>query len=108
MAGWATASERKMLGGYGLYREGRMFALIVEDELFLKADANNARQFGREGSRPFAYRSQDRAVQLSYWSAPADSIDLPAEIGEWRRSPYGAALLAQTVKPGKSVKRKQI
>lgn len=108
MAGWATVSARKMFGGYGLYREGLMFALIVEDELFLKADANNVAQFERAGSRPFVYQSKDRTVQLSYWSAASASLDSPAEMGEWCRCAYGAALRAQTAKAGKSAKRKQL
>jgi len=65
MSDWATVSARKMFGGYGLYREGLMFALIAEDELFFKADSNNVAQFERAGSRPFVYRSKDRSVQMS-------------------------------------------
>ena len=106
MAAWAAVTARKMFGGYGLYREGLMFGLIVEDELFLKADANNAMQFERAGSQPFVYQSRDRTVQLSYWSAPPASLDSPAEMGEWCQSAYGAVLRAQTVKAEKSVKRK--
>jgi len=106
MAEWATVAARRMFGGYGLYREGLMFALIVDDELFFKTDTENVVQLERSGSRPFIYQSQDRAVQLSYWSAPADSLDSPAEMAVWCRSAYGAALRAQTVKAEKSVKRK--
>lgn len=47
MAGWATVSARKMFGGYGLYREGLMFALIVRDQLYFKTDAGNEPQFER-------------------------------------------------------------
>ena len=121
MAGWAVVSARKMFGGYGLYREGLMFALIVEDELFFKADANNVAQFERAGSHPFVYQSRGRTVQLSYWSAPAASLDSPAEtksfcpgtrMGEWCRSAYGSALRAQTAQmqaagAGSSVKGKR-
>ena len=96
MAGWATVSVRRMFGGYGVYRDGLMFALIVEDELFLKTDAENVVQFERAGSRPFVYQSRGRSVQLSYWSAPAASLDSPAEMGEWCRSAYGSASRAQT------------
>jgi DNA transformation protein len=106
MADWATVSVRKMFGGYGMYREGLMFALIVEDELFFKTDTNNVVQFERAGSHPFVYQSQARTVQLSYWSAPAASLDSPAEMGGWCRSAYGSALRAQTTKADKSVKRK--
>lgn len=104
MADWATVSARKMFGGYGLYRDRLMFALIVEDELFFKTDAANLAQFEQAGCRPFVYASQERTVQLSYWSAPAASLDSPAEMGEWCQSAYGAALRALA---GKAVKRKR-
>ena len=104
MADWATVSARKMFGGYGLYREGLMFALIAEDELFFKADADNMAQFERAGCHPFVYASQTRTVQMSYWSAPAASLDAPAEMGEWCQSAYGAALRAQALKVGKADK----
>jgi DNA transformation protein and related proteins len=112
MADWATVAARKMFGGYGLYREGLMFALIVEDELYLKADTDNVAQFERADSRPFVYQSRDRTVQLSYWSAPVASLDSPAEMGEWCQSAYGAALRAQAahtqvVRACKSVKGKR-
>ena len=111
MADWATVAARKMFGGYGLFREGLMFALIVEDELYLKADTGNVVQFERAGSRPFAYGSRERTVQLSYWLAPVASLDSPAAMGEWCQSAYGAALRAQTahtqvVRACKSVKGK--
>jgi DNA transformation protein and related proteins len=112
MAGWAIVSARRMFGGYGFYREGLMFALIVEDELFLKTDANSAARFEREGSHPFVYQSRGRTVQLSYWSAPAASLDSPAEMGEWCQSAYGSALRAhaahaQVAGAGKSIERKR-
>ncbi len=108
MAGWAAVSARRMFGGHGLYRDGLMFALIVADELFLKADADNVAQFERAGSRPFVYRSKTRTVQMSYWSAPETSLESPGEMGLWCRSAYGAALRAQAVKAAKSGKGKRV
>lgn len=105
MAGWAAVSVRRMFGGYGLYREGLMFALIVDDELFIKTDAENLARLERAGSRPFVYQNKSRTVQLSYWSAPPASLDSPAEMGEWCQSAYGAALRAKAAKGGKPVKR---
>lgn|SRR5574340_347266 len=98
MADWATVSARRMFGGYGLYREGLMFALIVDDELFFKTDAGNVAQFESAGSRPFVYQGRNRVVQMSYWSAPAASLDSPDEMTEWCRSAYGSALRAQAAK----------
>jgi DNA transformation protein len=107
MAGWSTVSARKMFGGFGLYREGLMFALIVEDELFFKTDNDNVAQFRSEGCHPFVYSSKTRTVQMSYWSAPAASLDSPAEMLEWCQSAYGAALRAQANKAGKPGKGKR-
>ncbi|HSM98147.1 MAG TPA: TfoX/Sxy family protein [Gallionella sp.] len=98
MAGWAVVSARRMFGGYGLYREGLMFALIAGDELYFKIDADNLARFERAGSHAFDYRSQGRTVQMSYWSAPAASLESPAEMGDWCQSAYGAALRTQAVK----------
>jgi DNA transformation protein len=33
---------RKMFGGYGVYHDGLMFALVADDTLYLKADDENA------------------------------------------------------------------
>jgi DNA transformation protein and related proteins len=112
MMDWVAVSARKMFGSYGLNREGLMFALIVEDELFFKTDTDNMAQFERVGSHPFVYQGQTRTVQMSYWSGPAASLYAPAEMGEWCRSAYGLALRAQAAHmqvagAGKSVKRKR-
>ena len=76
-----------------------MFALIVEDELFFKTDADNVAQFERAGSRPFSYQSKTRVVQVAYWSAPAESLESPAEMRDWCQLGYAAALRAKTAKP---------
>lgn len=106
MAGWSAVSVRKMFGGYGLYREGLMFALIVDDELFFKTDEDNMAQFERAGSHPFVYVRQSRNVRLSYWSAPAGGLEYPSEMSEWCQSAYGAALRAQAGSKARKGKRK--
>ncbi len=106
MAGWAPVSARRMFGGCGLYREGLMFALIVEDQLYVKTDAHNVTQFERAGSRPFVYENKERTVQMSYWSAPEGCLESPAEMREWCHSAYAAALRAHVAKPVKRTGKK--
>jgi DNA transformation protein len=98
MAGWSAVSVRRMFGGFGLYREGVMFALIVDDELFFKVDQDSVGRFERADCRPFVYARRQRAVQMSYWSAPEASLESPAEMTAWCQLAYGAALRAHTVK----------
>lgn len=105
MAGWAAVSARKMFGGYGLYREGVMFALIVEDEFFFKTDTSNVAQFAKEDSHPFTYKSKTRTVQMSYWSAPPACLESPPEMGVWCQIAYAAALRAQAAKPKPRIRK---
>lgn len=106
MAGWAPVSARRMFGGHGLYREGLMFALIADDQLYFKTDADNVAQFERTGCRPFVYESKLRTVQMSYWSAPEACLESPLEMREWCQSAYAAALRAHAAKPVKRTAKK--
>lgn len=106
MAGWAPVSARRMFGGHGLYCEGLMFALIADDQLYFKTDADNVAQFERASCRPFVYESQTRTVQMSYWSAPEACLESPAEMREWCQSAYAAALRAHVAKPVKRTGKK--
>ncbi|MFY9259221.1 MAG: TfoX/Sxy family protein [Gallionella sp.] len=99
MSHWARVSSRKMFGGYGLYRDGLMFALIAHETLYLKTDTTNLAQFEHAGSAPFVYQSTGRTVQLSYWSAPAECLESPADMGVWCQRAYAAALRSRTDPP---------
>jgi DNA transformation protein len=46
-------TTRKMFGGAGVYFEGRFFALLDNDELYMKVDDTNRPQFQKAGSRAF-------------------------------------------------------
>ena len=36
---------RSMFGGYGIYKNGIIFALIISDELYFKVDVSNKSQY---------------------------------------------------------------
>lgn len=99
MSHLGAVTSRRMFGGYGLYREGVMFALIADDTLYLKTDADNVIRFEQAGSLPFTYQTAERKVQLSYWSAPAECLESPAEMRDWCQLAYAAALRAHAAKP---------
>jgi DNA transformation protein len=101
MLHWASVNSRKMFGGYGLYREYLMFALIADDTLYFKTDDNNVGQFEQAGCLPFAYQSKTRVVKMSYWSAPAECLESPDEMRDWCNLAYAAAL-----RSGKTSKKK--
>ena len=53
LSGVGQVTIRNMFGGAGAYADGVMFAIVVDDVLYLKADEVSQRTFEAEGMRPF-------------------------------------------------------
>jgi DNA transformation protein len=85
---------RRMFGGHGLYHEGRMFALVARDRLYLKADAESAAYFDRLQLPSFEYIRNGKTMQMSYREAPAEVFDDRDEAALWGRRAWEAALRA--------------
>lgn len=61
-------SSRAMFGGFGIYKNGVIFAIIVESELYFKVNDQNRAEFEKIGSHPFVYKRGDgKEVSMSYW-----------------------------------------
>jgi DNA transformation protein and related proteins len=89
---------RKMFGGYGLYHQGLMFALVAEDTLYLKADAENVGYFEEEGLGPFEYNKGGKIMKMSYYRAPDEIMDDRDQAAIWARRSFEAAFRSQKVK----------
>ncbi len=74
------------------------FGPIRAGRLYLKTDAHNVAQFEAAGSEPFTYMQREKAVKLSYWSAPEAVLDDREEARFWGRTSFEAALRAQAAK----------
>lgn len=86
---------RRMFGGHGVYHDGIMFALVSDETLYLKADAQNLADFQREGLEPFTYRRRGRLVRLSYHRAPEAILEDPEMARDWARRALEAARRAR-------------
>lgn len=74
---------RAMFGGYGIYKDGIIAGIIIQDELYFKADKESATDYEAAGSRPFSYLSNGKMVKMSYWLVPLDIMEDEKLIGEW-------------------------
>jgi DNA transformation protein and related proteins len=54
-AAFGRVDVRSMFGGTGIYAEGVMFGLVVDDVIYLKTDERTAARFEQEGCGPFTY-----------------------------------------------------
>jgi DNA transformation protein len=98
LEGWAPVSARRMFGGHGLYHEGLMFAIVIDQRLYLKADEANRPEFEALGLAPFTYAMKGKEVALSYWAAPDAIFDEPSEAVRWAQSSWDAALRGHKAK----------
>ena len=79
---WGQVTARKMFGGAGLYREGKMFALIADNVAYLKVDATNKDKFEAAGSSPFKPYPNKPTV-MSYYEIPPEILEAPEELIAW-------------------------
>lgn len=68
-------TSRAMFGGYGLYKDDIIFAIIDDNELYLKGVGNAAKIFEDSGSEQFSYQGKKGLVKMCYWEVPSDIID---------------------------------
>lgn len=96
---------RAMFGGYGLYRDDRIFAIIVEDRLYFKTDSVTRAEFEAKGLRPFTYHARGKSVTMQYFEAPPEVFEAPEAMQDWAQKAYAAAIRAKKVTKTKMAKR---
>lgn len=96
---------RAMFGGWGLYLDGRMFALIGDGQLYLKADDETREAFRAAGCRRFGMEMRGRYVEMDYWSRPESAADDRRELLPWARRAVEAAARAAEKKAKKPCAR---
>jgi DNA transformation protein len=85
---------KRMFGGYGLFLKGLMFGLIADNTLYLKADKDTEHLFKNKGLEAFTYQKKDKAVSLSYFQAPEETLEEYDAMNEWANQAYSTALRA--------------
>ena len=107
LAALGEVSAKSMFGGWGIYHDGRMFALVADDTLYFKVDDANRADFEREGLQPFRYERTDREVAvMSYYQPPVAAIDDRDLLCSWARKGLEAATRAAEKKRAKPQRRK--
>jgi DNA transformation protein len=76
LSGLGNVHSRAMFGGYGIFHEGLMFALVSDDILYFKVDDTNREMYRKAGSEVFPHG-------ISYWRVPTDVFEDTAGLYEW-------------------------
>lgn len=77
-------TSQAMFGGWGIYKDGIIFALIADGELYFKVDDSNRCDFERLGSHPFVYsQGKHKQTTMSYWLLPEEIMANETELPQW-------------------------
>ena len=90
----APVSAKAMFGGYGIYKNGVMFALIVKDTLYLKTNAETRSEFIARRLEPFAYQKQGKTYTIAYYQCPEEAFDDETIMLMWAKTAYLVAIEA--------------
>lgn len=96
-----------MFGGAGLFHQGLMFALIINETIYMKVDDINRPDYEAADCAPFTYDTAKgtRGV-LSYFALPEAVYDDQTEAVAWARGAIDAAFRSDAAKPPSRRKRK--
>ncbi len=72
-----------MFGGHGYYANGKMFALVREKSLYLKAGSGNVADFLLTGQLPYIHRCFGEYFPTNFYSVPLDVVDDEARLAHW-------------------------
>jgi DNA transformation protein len=103
-AGLGAIEVRRMFGGAGVYLGDACFALLVDGEIWMRADDELGRDYAATGSHQWVYEGRRRApVAMPYWRLPDSALDDPDEATAWaRRSLVPAEHAAATKRASKA------
>jgi DNA transformation protein len=92
LAPFGGVRAKRMFGGWGIFLDGLMFALIADEQLYLKSDAGNRERFAADNLPAFSYPRGGKMIELSYRLAPEEALEDDAVLLDWARSAIEAAL----------------
>jgi DNA transformation protein len=88
-----TVTMRRMMGGATLYLDGIIFAVLFEDGIWFKSDAQSDAIWDAEGCERFAFTMKDGKVErMNYRRSPEDVHDDLEAMQHWAKLALEAGL----------------
>jgi|TARA_B100001971_G_scaffold212527_1_gene242967 DNA transformation protein len=64
-------TAKAMFGGFGIFRQGIMVAVIADNMLYLKVNDVNRQNFEVQRVEAFKYQKKDKVLAMSYYQTPS-------------------------------------
>src|SRR5690242_11953354 len=86
LGGLGPLRSKRMFGVIGIYCDELFFAVLDEDNLYLKVDPETEARFRGAGSEPFSFENSEGEIAvMSYWRMPETGWDDADEAKDWAR-----------------------
>lgn len=93
LGGVSGVTSRAMFSGFGLYKDGIIFGIIAENELYFKVDDSNRVDYEKCGMKPFTYQMPGgKLYQMSYYQVPEEIREQKHEVTRWVQKAVEASL----------------
>lgn len=95
LSDFGVITLRRMFGGYGVYKNDLIIAILADDEIYFKADKSDAAYYEAFDSTRFTYHSLKRKepTYMAYWKAPLEVLEDMQILEKWVEKAYDASLL---------------
>jgi len=102
-----TVTYRFMFGGYGIYLDGLMIAIVADDTLLLRADEESRGDYEARGIGPFQpFPEKGGMHTMPFYQVPDDVFEDQDELLRWAERARAATLRKEAKKAVKGRKRK--
>jgi DNA transformation protein len=105
LAPLGSIEAKRFFGGIGIRQDEVLFAMIMDETLYFRVDAESRPRYEAAGCQAFSYdtKTGSRAIE-GFYTAPEELFDEPAEMRDWAR---GAVATALRVKAKKRPKQRR-
>jgi DNA transformation protein len=87
-----AVESKRMFSGAGFSQGGFTFAMLIQEELYMRVDDETRPRFEAAGCEPFSYTAKDRTVVVKrYYTLPDDAVDNAERLVELGEEALAAA-----------------
>ena len=74
---------RPMMGGFTLYKDGKVFAIINDEKFYFKGDKDTEEWYLKNGAKKFWYIRKGKKQYMNYFLVPEDILEDRNFFQEW-------------------------
>ena len=74
-------TSKKMFGGLGYFKDGKIFGAIMDGKFMLKVDDSNRKDFEDHGMKPWS--PPNRNMKMPYYPVPSEILKNKKALNQW-------------------------